>query len=107
MRPDVFALGYSQSGYQSFHKDQLIKAYANKRKQPIRLYVDVGTYERNVGADLLPSKETDFLMANRRLKKILQEKKYDFVYKEYPEGHTWGNWRRHLIDALTYFFGVK
>lgn len=106
-RPDVFALGYSQSGYQSFRKDQLIKEYEQAGKKDIRLYVDVGTFERNVGSAFLPADETDFLEANRRFKRVLQNKSYDFVYQEYNEGHTWGNWRRHVIDGLIHFFGTQ
>jgi hypothetical protein len=75
--------------------------------KPIRLYVDVGIYERAVGASFLPSKENDFLMANRRFKTVLEQKNYNFVYHEYFEGHTWGNWRRHLIDGLIHFFGTQ
>lgn len=103
-RPDIFGNGYSQSGYQSFNKDQLINSYRSSDKKNIKLYVDSGLYERSVGVSFLPKEETDFLMANRRFKKVLEDKGYEFVYKEYPEGHTWGNWRRHLIDALIYFF---
>jgi enterochelin esterase-like enzyme len=105
-RPDVFKLGYSQSGYHSFQNDQIIKRYRQSERKSIRLYVDVGTYERAVGASFLPSQENDFLLANRRFKTVLQEKEYDFVYREYFEGHTWGNWRRHLIDGLIHFFGT-
>lgn len=104
-RPDVFGLGYSQSGYHSFQGDRLIQLYKNEEKRPIRLYIDIGTYERTVGADLLPEDETDFLSANRRFVEVLADKGYDFVYREHPEGHTWGNWRRHMIDALIHFFG--
>ena len=104
-RPDIFGNSYSQSGYQSFNKDQLINSYKSADKKNIKLYVDCGLYERAVGASFLPKEETDFLAANRRFKNILEEKGYNFIYKEYPEGHTWGNWRRHLIDALIYFFG--
>jgi enterochelin esterase family protein len=107
LRPDVFGLGYSQSGYQSFGNDRLINLYRSSDKKPIRLYVDIGTYELIVGADMLPKEETDFLSANRRFKEVLDEKGYDFIYREYHEGHTWGNWRRHLIDALIHFFGVS
>ncbi|MBI1938839.1 MAG: hypothetical protein HYS25_12045 [Ignavibacteriales bacterium] len=102
--PDVFANGYSQSGYQSFHKDKLINFYKSEKKKEIKLYIDIGIYEEVVGASFLPKDETNFLEANRRFKKVLEEKGYDFVYKEYSEGHTWGNWKRHLIDALIYFF---
>jgi len=107
MRPDIFALGYSQSGYVSFQNDNLIKVYTESEKKPIRLYVDVGTYERQVGGAFLPKRETDFLEANRRFKNVLEEKGYDFIYREYHEGHTWGNWRRHLIDGLVHFFSEK
>lgn len=106
-RPDVFALGYSQSGYQSFQNDRLIKLYAAENKKPLKLYVDTGLYERSVGLSFLPKEETDFLLANRRLKKVLEDKGYNFVYREYPEGHTWGNWKRHMIDALIYFFPIE
>ena len=104
-RTDVFANGYSQSGYQSFQGDKLINAYKASEKKAIKLYVDSGTYEQKVGASFLPKDEIDFISANRRFKKVLEEKGYNFVYHEYPEGHTWGNWRRHMIDALIYFFG--
>jgi enterochelin esterase family protein len=106
-RPDVFANGYSQSGYQSFSKDKLINLFRSEEKKDINLYVDTGIYERTVGTAFLPLDEADFLMANRRFKKVLGEKSYKFIYREYPEGHAWGNWKRHLIDALEYFFPEK
>ncbi|NOG97752.1 MAG: esterase family protein [Ignavibacteriae bacterium] len=106
-RPDVFGLAYSQSGYHSFQKDRLIKKISEAEQKNVRLYVDTGIYERKVGAAFLPKEEGDFLLGNRRLKDILEKKNYDFVYKEYNEGHTWGNWRRHLIDALIHFFGTN
>ena len=107
LRSDIFGMGYSQSGYQSFNNDSLINAYRTSRNKPIRLYVDVGTYEEVVGAGMLPAGETDFLSANRRFKKVLEKKQYEFVYREYHEGHTWGNWRRHMADALIHFFGTQ
>ncbi len=104
MRPEVFGNGYSQSGYLSFRGDSLIGLYRDTPKRPLRLYVDVGTYEENVGASFLPAAETNFTAGNRRFEKALAAQGYDFIYREYPEGHTWGNWRRHLIDALVWFF---
>ncbi len=103
--PGVFKMAYSQSGYHSFNNDKLIKIISLAEKKDIKLFVDVGTYEKKVGATFLPEKETNFSEGNRRLRKVLEDKGYDFIYKEYYEGHTWGNWRRHLIDALIYFFG--
>jgi enterochelin esterase-like enzyme len=105
--PDVFGLAYSQSGYLSLRADELIHAFGTTERKPIRLFVDVGQYERTVGWNWLPKAETDFLAANRRFLAVLTKRGYDVEYREYPEGHTWGNWRAHLIDALVHFFGTS
>jgi enterochelin esterase family protein len=105
--PEIFKNAYSQSGYHSFSRDSLINLFRSSERKPLNLYIDIGTYEKNVGASFLPAGETNFTEGNRRLKQVLEEKGYDFIYHEYHEGHTWGNWRRHLIDALIYFFGKK
>lgn len=102
--PEIFGLSYSQSGYHSFQSFKLINLIKESETKPIKFYIDVGTYEKRVGANLLPESEGNFTECNRLLKKVLEQKKYEFIYKEYPEGHTWGNWRRHLIDALISFF---
>lgn len=104
-RPEVFGLAHSQSGYHSFQSDRMIRLVEAEPARPIRLYVDVGTYETSVGAGWLPDAETDFLAANRRLRAALEAKGYDVSYREFPEGHTWGTWRVHLIDGLRHFFG--
>jgi enterochelin esterase family protein len=104
-RPDVFGMCYSQSGYFCFQKDRLMQAVDNSKVKPIKLFLDVGHYEKQVGALFLPMEETDFLLANRGMRDVLSNKGYDYIYREYPEGHNWGNWRRHLIDALEHFFG--
>ena len=106
-RPGAFGLGYSQSGYHSFQEDRMIRLVEEHEPVPIRLYVDVGTYETVVGAGLLPEAERDFLAANRRLRDALTARGYEFVYAEYPEGHTWGNWRAHLVGALRHFFPAE
>jgi enterochelin esterase-like enzyme len=102
--PEVFGKAYSQSGYMSFQKDKFIRLVDSLPVKPVDLFIDIGTYEESVGAAFLPEDEINFVEANRRLKDVLHKKGYMFIYKEYYEGHTWGNWRRHLIDALIYFF---
>ena len=104
-RPDCFGIGYSQSGYVSCKSDTIIEKYKTKPEHPIRLFVDVGLYERTVGKGWLPDDEIDFVAANRRFRDVLKQGQYDFEYREYPEGHTWSNWRRHVADALIHFFG--
>jgi len=102
--PGVFGKVYSQSGYHSFNNDKLINLINNSEKKEIKIYFDCGIYEKQVGAAFIPEAERNFLDGNRRLKNVLEKKNYKFNYFEYPEGHTWGNWRRHLIDALDFFF---
>jgi enterochelin esterase-like enzyme len=106
-RPDVFGNAYSQSGYFSFNQDRLIELFRETTDKPVRLFIDIGTYERKVAAQILPEGETDFLSANRRMRDVLTEKGYEFVYREFPEGHTWGNWRRRLMDALIHYYGIS
>ena len=106
-RTDIFVQAYSQSGYFSFNNNRLLKLFDEQPAKKLKLFFDIGTYEEKVGADFLPSAELDFTDANRKMRDILLYKEYDFMYKEYHEGHTWGNWRRHLIDGLIYFFGNK
>jgi len=60
--------------------------------------------ETRVATNILPVNEISFLKAARNLKKALQQKGYIFKYAEYQEGHTWGNWRNHFIDAVIHFF---
>jgi enterochelin esterase family protein len=103
--PETFGLAYSQSGYLPLNVGQMVRAFAESDRKPLRLYVDVGIFEHKVGLGWLPDDEIDFTSGNRMFEQILRSKNYDHVYAEYPEGHTWGNWRVHMIDALTHFFG--
>lgn len=106
-RTELFANAYSQSGYFSFNNDRMIKYVKENPGKNLNLVFDIGSYEEKVGSNFLPANEIDFLSGNRRLKKTLEETGYNFIYNEYHEGHTWGNWRRHLIDALIHFLGKK
>jgi len=101
---EIFGKVYSQSGYHSFNNDKLINMINESETKELKVYFDCGIFEQQVGAAFIPKEERNFLEGNRRLKNVLETKGYDFIYFEYPEGHTWGNWRRHLIDALKYFF---
>jgi len=60
---------------------------------PLKLYLDLGTYDI---PQLIP--------LVRNFIPILQNKGYPFLYFEYHEGHSWGNWRAHIDNALEFFF---
>jgi enterochelin esterase family protein len=59
----------------------------------LQFYLDIGTYD-------IP--ELPPLVHN--LKDILDQRGYIYRYREYPEGHSWGNWRAHIDNALEMFF---
>ena len=66
--------------------------YKTHSKLPIDIYLSTGTVN-------------DKKDATRKLKKILEDKGYDFEYKEVAEGHNWKNWKPLLDDVLIHFYG--
>lgn len=59
----------------------------------LELYMDLGTYDI---ASLIP--------LVRNFIPILQSKGYPYRYEEYNDGHSWGNWRAHIDNALELFY---
>jgi enterochelin esterase family protein len=67
--------------------------FQNSPRLNLKLYLDLGTYDI---AQLIP--------LVRSFIPILQSKGYVYRYEEYHEGHSWGNWRAHIDNALEMFF---
>jgi enterochelin esterase family protein len=88
--PDCFGNAGAQSSniisdiHESFRDGPLL---------PLRLYLDLGTYDIPL---LLP--------LVRSFVPVLDDRGYDYLYQEHHEGHSWGNWRGHIDDALEFFF---
>ena len=101
-RPDVFGRVCSQSGYYSYQSDRIIKQMSETFLPELRLYMHVGSFEQKIGASFIPEDEQDFAAANLRMKTVLEKRGWDFKFKLSDEGHTWGNWRGHLTDALLF-----
>jgi len=59
----------------------------------LRLYMDLGTYDIPILITLV----RDFIP-------ILQSRGYVHTYLEFHDGHSWGNWRGHIDNALEMFF---
>jgi len=91
--PGVFGNVGAFSGASSHN----LLAY-NGEKRPLKLYVDVGTYENPI------SSGWNFLDDVRVFHKTINIMMYDHAYNEWHEGHSCGNWRAHLDNALEYFF---
>ncbi len=88
--PHVFGNVAPQSSYIDA---TLSSGFQNNPKLDLKLYLDIGTYD--IGS-LIPMV--------RNFIPILQSKGYDYLYREFHEGHSWGNWRAHMDIALEYFF---
>lgn len=91
--PGVFGKVAAQS---SNVEDYISAGFLQAEKQDLQFYLGLGTYDLPI---LLPRV--------RNFVPILEQKGYDYFYKEYPEGHSWGFWRAHIDDILVRFFPFK
>ncbi len=74
-------------------QSSISSGFQNSPRLNLKFYMDLGTYDI---AQLIP--------LVRNFIPILQNKGYPHQYIEYNEGHSWGNWRAHVDNALEMFF---
>ena len=68
--------------------------YLSVSKLNLKYYIDAGTYD-----------QAGFLGNNQNFVNwVLKTKGYDYNFKIFHEGHSWGNWKAHLHYALEDFF---
>ncbi len=88
--PDVFG----NVGAQSSYVDPAISThFQDGNKLDLKIYMDLGTFD-------IPS----LVPMVRAFVQILKNRGYDYEYHQYDEGHSWGNWRAHVRNALMLFF---
>jgi len=86
---------FRKIGAQSSYVEETLQAeFLTSDKLPLTIYIDMGKYDIPLLEELI----AQFIP-------ILSDKGYSFTFKEFPEGHSWGNWRGHLGDILIEFFG--
>ena len=105
--PDSVGNVASQSGRVSFKNDTLWTLFKESPAKSLRIYLDVGKYEKNVGENAAGLNENDFQTANQRLKLILHQKGYNYHYRELNDGHSWARWRNELPYILRWFLTSK
>ncbi len=88
--PEIFG---NVAALSSNAENNVSSGYQNSARLNLKLYLDMGTYDLAV----LIARINAFVP-------ILNAKGYSFQYLEWHEGHSWGNWRAHLDNALEYFF---
>jgi enterochelin esterase-like enzyme len=72
------------------------ETYQNTNKMDLEFYMDIGSYDIDVLIPLV----NDFVQ-------ILENKNYLYQSRVWHEGHSWGNWKGHLSQALRQFFPPK
>jgi enterochelin esterase family protein len=93
--PDIFNGVISQSGVFPFEKET---DFGNLDKKII--YMDSGKYETEVNSSL------NILNLNKKYKQKFKKSGAAVFYKEWNDGHSWGNWKAHLPSALKHIFAA-
>jgi len=107
MSPEIFGVVITQSGAfvpprvlstvcpKATNRD-IFSVAAKPRPMKLRIYIQWGKYDQIYWIDL--SEE------NKKMAEILEEAGHDVTIMIVPEGHNWGNWINHLLDALKDLF---
>jgi enterochelin esterase-like enzyme len=88
--PEAFGNVAAQS---SNVEPEIAAGFRDGPRLPLRIYLDLGTYDIPLIIERV-----------RGLVPILTERGYPLRCAEYHEGHSWGNWRAHVDEALEFFF---
>lgn len=91
--PETFGLIAIQSPA-FWYRPQILTMYQDSARKPLRVSMTTGYI-------------FDGQNEARQLRDILRSKAYQLYYREVPQGHSWGQWRGLIDDALIYFFGIK
>jgi len=85
---------FGKVGAQSSDVQTVIsQTFKSSSKMNLEFYLDIGKYDLLI---LIPMVDN--------LVQILKHKQYTYQFKEWNEGHSWGNWKSHLRFALQQFF---
>ena len=91
--PDVFGVAISQSGAFQVNNGALIEEIQKGPVKPVRFWLDSGTLEGDSRGE-----------PTRQMAAALDARGYEAIVRYYPEGHSWGNWRAHVEEALAAFW---
>jgi enterochelin esterase family protein len=87
--PTVFGTVIAQSGAWELNGHPLVPfdLVRHGPVRPIRIWMDVGRYER-------------LYAGNERMATLLDERGYEVTYRRYSGGHNWTSWLEELVIAL-------
>ncbi len=90
-RPDVFGRVAAMSSNVEPNITQAVQAGVTPA---VKYYLDLGTYDIPI-----------LISRVRQFKSLLTDNGSALKYQEFNEGHSWGNWKAHVDDALIWLFG--
>lgn len=91
-RPDVFRLCASQSGAFWIEDARILNLIRDEKPTNLRVYMDWGSYEPAIPA------------ISVRIADLLKSGGNEVESRVWHEGHSWGSWRAHLDDLLSFLF---
>lgn len=90
--PDVFGLVAAMSSNVENNIKSRVQQGVNP---PVKYYLDIGTYD----IPILIQRVSAF-------RQLLENQNEVFMFQQFHEGHSWGNWKAHIDDALIWLFGA-
>jgi enterochelin esterase-like enzyme len=81
----------------------LQKLYISRDRQPIRFYMNAGSFEAQFWGG--PGGVNGTLESNRHMRDVLLAKGYEVYYREFVGGHDYLSWRGLLADGLIALIG--
>ena len=83
--------------FSPFIENDIQEYFSKSEKIDLRIFLIHGIYDH---LDAIQTSVEKFLS-------VIKLKNYNYTYREYPEGHSWGFWRAHVGDALKFAFPVS
>ncbi len=103
MYPHTFGKVIMQSPFVNETVMERVKAF--NQPHALELYHIIGTQETNVKTT--DGKIRDFVKPNAELNRLLTEKGFPYIYKEFDGDHTWKYWQEDLPHAFTKMLQLK
>lgn len=93
--PEIFGKALTQSGVSSWKRRDFatVDLVKHKHARELQIWLDAGKFEWGW-----------LLKDNRRMKALLKENGYQFVYREYSGGHNYTSWRDDVWRGLEALF---
>ncbi|NNK80065.1 MAG: hypothetical protein HKO93_01090 [Flavobacteriales bacterium] len=91
VHPEVFG---NAGGFSPYVESDIIDGFSFNDPVDLKVYINHGSYDH---INII-HQSVDAIVP------ILNSQGYEYLFQEYPEGHSYGFWRAYIDEALMYFF---